>query len=482
MILTKRAALMSLLLIAMSDASPSWAGLLGLKQISVDSTTGPAGQHRTEVDPSQAAYERTIVTTFQDGELTTNGALRVGWATSHDAGQTWKHGYIPGTTDNYWVQVVAFDRKHLTWLITMMPQDANQNTLGMQISRSVDGLNWTAPEWVYGPVNVDNEGTDRPWIACDNSPSSPHFGNCYVAWRDFALVNGNCCNSTNMLAVSHDGGFAWGVPAVSPDQAAGSIGAVTIQRNGHLFLIGAYGGPDLPQLYSIESPDGGRTLNQSIYISTEYFNFPGQGLMRADPFPSAGVSSNGTIYVVTADCRFRTNCVAGGNTASVNDLVYTTSKDGRTWTPITAIPIDADGSVDHFITGVAVGGSAKDSWDDRNFWDDEVPHDRLAVSYYYLTDAPCDPKVANAVCRLRAGFISSPDGGKTWTAPVQVSGPMNVLDLAQTEFGYFVANDITAIYVEGEPQAAYSIALPPDRRTGGLNQSIYSARFRPQDR
>src|SRR5579862_5890838 len=172
MISMKRAALTGLLVALTSGVSPLWAGLLDLEQISVDTTTDPSGQHRTEVDPSQAAYGRTVVTTFQDGELTTNGALKVGWATSRDGGHTWKHVYITGTTDNYWVQVVAFDRKHLTWLITMMPQDANQNTLGMQISRSVDGLNWTSPEWVYGPVNVDSEGTDRPWIGCDNNPSS----------------------------------------------------------------------------------------------------------------------------------------------------------------------------------------------------------------------------------------------------------------------------------------------------------------------
>ena len=60
---------------------------------------------------------------------------------------------------------------------------------------------------------------------------------------------------------------------------------------------------------------------------------------------------------------------------------------------------------------------------------------------------------------------------------MQVSGAMNILDLTQTEFGYYVANDITSIYVEGQPQAVYSIALPRDPKTGLYNQSIYSARF-----
>jgi hypothetical protein len=458
-------------LLALTSISPSWADRVRVTQISVDETTDPRGQHRTEVDPSQAAFGNTIVSTFQDGELTTNGAVKVGWATSHDGGLTWKHGYIPGTTTDFWVQVVAFDLKHFTWLITMMPQDSLQNTLGMQVSRSADGFNWTVPEYIYGPVNINDEGTDRPWIGCDNHPFSPYFGNCYIAWRDFMVVDGNCCNSTNMLAVSSDGGITWGPAVVSPDQTAGSIGGVAIQPNGHLFLIGAYGGPDLPQLYSIESADGGKTLNTSVYITTENFNFPGQGWMRADPFPSAGVSFDGTIYIVTADCRFRANCTAGANFGSANDVVYTTSKDGVNWTPITRIPIDpVDSNIDHFITGVAVRGSIGNLWGDDS-------HDGLAVNYYFLTDATCDPTVANATCRLFAGFTSSDDGGKTWNKPISVSGPMNVLNLTLTEFGYFVANDVTSIYVDEQPQAVYSIALPPNPKTGQLNQSIYSARF-----
>lgn len=317
---------------------------------------------------------------------------------------------------------------------------------------------------------MTSEGTNRPWIGCDNHRVSPHFGNCYVAWQDLTLTA-----STNTLEVSHDGGITWGSPVVSPDQAAGSVGGVAIQPNGHVFLIGAYGGPNLPQLYSIESTDGGKTLNQSVYIATEYFNYPGQGWMRADPFPSAGVSPEGTIYVVTADCRFRANCAAGQNLGSANDVVYTTSKDGVNWTPITRIPIDAVGSnIDHFITGVAVRGSADDSQGDDS-------DDGLAVNYYYLTDATCDPTAARAACRLFAGFISSNDGGKNWSAPIRVSGPMNVLTLANTEFGYFVANDITSIYVHERPQAVYSIALPPDPSTGEFNQAIYSARFSRDD-
>ncbi len=44
-------------------------------------------------------------------------------------------------------------------------------------------------------------------------------------------------------------------------------------------------------------------------ITAEQLAYPTEGgIMRQDPFPSASVSLDGTINVVTYDCRFRPNC------------------------------------------------------------------------------------------------------------------------------------------------------------------------------
>ena len=451
------------------------AKLISLNQISVDTSGNPGTdttvQHKTEVDPSQATFGNMIVTTFQNGEIADwNGASQVGWSTSLDGGQTWRHGYIPGTTSYYWVQVVYFDLKHNTWLIIMVAQDMNPqdsnylNPTEMQVSRSLDGIHWSTPIPVYGPISY-NGWVNRPWVACDNNVFSHHFGNCYIAWDDANFDTGV---GTNDVSVSSDGGLTWSAPTVSPDQCAGSIGGVAIQPNGNLFLIGAYdGGCTEPQvyLYSIESTDGGQTLQQTVDITAEQLAYPVEGgVMRQDPFPSTAVSLDGRINVVTYDCRFRPNC-------ATNDIVMTTSKDGVNWSPIERVPIDPlDSGADHFVAGIGaprfldiILGAAPGA---------------LAVNYYYVPDAAtCDPTSA-AGCQLYAGFISSQDGGKTWSNPTRVFGPMNIVkDLAQTAFGYFVANDITAIYVNGHPQAVYSLALPPNPKMGTLNQAIYSARF-----
>ncbi len=447
-----------------------------LTQISKDTSANPGAnttvQHKTEVDPSQFAFGQTIVTTFQDGEIADwNGASQVGWSTSLDGGQTWRHGYIPGTTSYYWVQVVSFDLKHHAWLIIMVAQDMNPqdsnylNPTEMQVSRSLDGIHWSTPIPVYGPITY-NGWVNRPWVACDNNVFSPHFGNCYIAWDNANLDTGV---GTNDVSVSSDGSFTWSAPTVSLDQCAGSIGGVAIQPNGNLFLIGAYGGGCTePQvyLYSIESTDGGQTLQQTVDITAEQLAYPVEGgVMRQDPFASAAVSLDGTINVVTYDCRFRPNC-------ATNDIVMTTSKDGVNWTPITRIPIDpVDSGVDHFVAGIGAPGFL-------DILQGALPSE-LAVDYYYAPDAAtCDPNSA-AGCQLYAGFISSNDGGKTWSKPTQVFGPMNIATaLATTAFGQFVANDITAIYVDGQPQGVYSLALPPSAN-GKLNQAIYSARFLP---
>jgi len=467
-------------MLALIAITPSWAGLSGLTQISdddpsenlrsltqisVDTSENPGTdssvQHKTEVDPSQATFGNMIVTTFQDGEIGDyNGAAQVGWATSFDGGNTWRHGYIPGTSSYYWVQVVAFDLKHATWLIIMVPQDINENPDGMQVSLSHDGINWSTPSYVYGPVDGNIEFVNRPWVGCDNHILSPHFGNCYIAWQD-----GTAIASYNDLSTSSDGGKIWGAPILSPDTTLGSVGGIAIQANGNLFLIGCYGGATAPYVYSVESSDGGKTLDQTVYITQEQLAYPTEGgYMRQDPFPSASVSIDGTISVITYDCRFRPNC-------ATNDIVMTTSKDGMNWSPIERVPIDPlDSGVDHFVAGIGASG----------FLDIILGASpgALAVNYYYVLDgATCDPTSATG-CQLYAGFISSRDGGKTWSNPTKVFGPMNIVkDLATTAFGYFVANDITAIYVNGHPQAVYSLGHSPDPNTGTLNQAIYSARF-----
>src|SRR5262245_26552778 len=63
--------------------------------ISTDSLVAAAGQHQTEVEPSAAAWESTVVATFQVGRFRDGGAAGIGWSTSTNAGRTWRSGVLP---------------------------------------------------------------------------------------------------------------------------------------------------------------------------------------------------------------------------------------------------------------------------------------------------------------------------------------------------------------------------------------------------
>ena len=81
--------------------------------------------------------------------------------------------------------------------------------------------------------------------------------------------------------------------------------------------------------------------------------------------------------------------------------VMSTSTDGTTWSAVQRIPTDAVGSgADHFIPGLAVDSSTSGS------------SAHLALAYYFYPNASC----TTATCQLEVGFVSSVDGGNSWSA------------------------------------------------------------------
>ena len=309
-------------------------------------------------------------------------------------------------------------------------------------------------------------------------PDSPFYGNCYDAFLDFSSGTADL----NNLVTSSDGGLTWGAQVSSPDQLAGLVTSIAIQPNGNLVVLGRNGGPDGTQEYAIPSVDGGATLQATANITTNLFDFP---FMRADPSPSSGVDSHGTIYVVFPDCRFRNGCVdpfdvsgcrfTTDNTACpTNDVVLTKSQDGINWSEPERIPIDSvNSSTDHFITGLGVLSGPDDGHKASN----DRGHTKLALTYYFL---PNGGTCSQATCRVSAGFISSDDGGKSWNEATKIAGPMLETWLVPTFAGEMVADYISAVFVNGKPYGAFAIARPPNRKTGRFDEAIYAVKL-PKD-
>jgi hypothetical protein len=391
---------------------------VSLTRVSTDIYTDAQAQHRTEVEPDTFAFGATIVSAFQVGRVFGGGASNIGWATSRDGGATWKHGYLPGITGNAGGPFgqasdasVAFDAKHNVWLITSLGLGAS--AVDVLVSRSTKGgVGWG------NPVTVATGSNDKGWIVCDNTPASPHYGNCYIEYD----VTG--FGDSVMMRTSTDGGLTWG-PARAPSGGASGLGGQpVVQPNGTVVVpYRSIAGSDA--IGSFSSTNGGTSWGAPVLVS-DITQHGVAGSLRESPLPSAAVDGAGTVYVAWADCRFRAGC-------SSNDIVLAKSTGPGSWAAPVRVPIDPISStVDHFAPGLGAdpgtsGGTA-----------------RLGLTYYYYPKASCTA----STCQLDAGFVSSVNGGASWSAPVQLAGPMSLSWLPNTSqgrmFGDYIATAIVA--------------------------------------
>jgi hypothetical protein len=416
---------------------------VAVTQISSDPYTNTDSQHATQVEPDSFAFGNTIVTVVQTGRFFNGGASNICWSTSTNAGGSWTNGCLPGLTNNtppgggtfdrVSDPVVAYDARHNVWLVSTLPLIGRSSTVsptaaGVYTSRSTDGgLTWGNPIFVTGS---NLQSPDKNWIVCDNTATSPFYGNCYTEWD----ANGD--GNRIYMSTSTDGGLTWGPRLKPANNATGIGGQPLVQPNGTVIV--PIDNANETALLAFNSTNGGASWSATTTITT-ISSHTVAGSLRTGPLPSAEIDAAGKVYVVWQDCRFRTGCKA-------NDIVMTTSTNGTTWTAVTRIPIDNTGSgVDHFIPGLAVdnttsGGTAK-----------------LALAYYYYPKARCN---ANT-CQLNVGYISSTNAGGSWSAPTQLAGPMSLSWLANTSQGRMVGDYISTSYSGGTAHPVFTLASAP---------------------
>jgi hypothetical protein len=399
--------------------------------ISSDPYTNTSSQHKTQLEPDTFGFGNTVVATFQVGRFYNGGASNIGWATSQDSGRTWTTGMLPGTTvyeGGTWARIsdpaVAYDPLHNVWMISGLAINASVSGAAVTTSRSTDGgLTW------QNPVNVAvAPGTffDKNWITCDTWAASPHYGNCYTEWDD-AGIGGQIQMST-----STDGGLTWG-PVRVPPVSSGLAGQPVVQPNGTVIV--PYNSSNIR---AFRSTDGGNTWTSAVTVASDIEHNVNGGL-RGGGLISAEIDGAGKVYLVWQDCRFRSGC-------SSNDIVMTTSTDGITWSAVQRVPIDATTStVDHFIPGIGVDRSTSGSTA------------RLALAYYYYPVSACSA----STCQLTVGFISSLDGGATWSAPRKASQAMNLSWIASSSQGRMVGDYISTSFAGGTAHPVFAIAKPP---------------------
>jgi len=420
-----------------------------IKVVSLDPYTTTTSYHKTEVEPDTFAHGTTVVTAFQVGRFQNGGASNVGWAASTDGGVHWGKGFLPGITtvatppgpyDRDTDPSVGYDAKHNVWMIVTLAMTGTTGS-AVVVSESSDARHWGLPINVAVADPTNFESFDKNWVACDNDATtpSPFYGNCYVEYDD----NGNL--DQPHVAVSSDGGQTWTESAVPPGVASGGQPLVQPVTGTVIMPIGpglTVGGT----ITSYTSHDGGLTFAGPFTVSP-IDQATVQGSLRAPELPSAEIDGLGRVFVVWYDCRFRVNCTS-------NDIVLSTSLDGQTWTPPVAIPIDSSSStVDHFLPGIAVDPSTSGN----------TAH--LGVVYYFYPDAAC----TSSTCQLSVGFISSTDGGVSWSVATQLAGPFTNTWFPLTTQGYMVGDYNSASFISGKAYTVFAAALPSPCQLGSNN-------------
>jgi hypothetical protein len=289
------------------------------------------------------------------------------------------------------------------------------------VSRSADGITWDDPVTVNSGPN-----SDKDWVVCDNGASSPFFGNCYVQWEDLYA-------GTLYVNTSSDGGLTWGPDTTTLSTALGQGNQSVVLPNG--IPVMPLESWDFTHVLSLTSNDGGETWNDPATVSTLITHVDAGGI-RAYPEVTGSIDNTGQVYFVWPDCRFRTNC-------SSNDLILSTSTDGVSWTAPVRIPIDPlTSTVDHFLPGLGVDPSTGG----------DTAH--LTLIYYFYPQTNC----TFADCALEVGFVSSQDGGGTWSEAQILAGPMSLSWLPTTGGGYMVGDYLSVSYAHGNPFSVFAVA------------------------
>jgi hypothetical protein len=194
--------------------------------------------------------------------------------------------------------------------------------------------------------------------------------------------------------------------------------------------------------------------------------------MRTSLLPTSAIDGAGNIYVVWQTRSFRVGSVS----STPNDIAMsmmpapTASNPNPSFGAPVRIPIEADNTnantVDHFIPGISAdphtaGSSA-----------------HLGLYYYSFPVASCafsDPGNPANQCDLRVGFVSSIDGGTTWSPPTYIAH-MSLNELARTSQGLMVGDYSTAAVIPAGHFAGHSIsAFSVGLENQTIDQPMYVA-------
>jgi hypothetical protein len=280
-------------------------------------------------------------------------------------------------------------------------------------------------------------------IVCDNTSTSPYYGNCYVE------VDVTSSGNAVVMSRSTDGGATWSTPVAPSGDPTGLGGQPLVQPSGTVVVPYSANGS---AIRAFTSTNGGSSWTSSALVANVSSHGVAGNLRDGEGLPSAEIDASGKVYVAWQDCRFRSGCPA-------NDIVYSTSTNGTSWSAVTRVPIDATTSgVDHFIPGIGVDHATSGSTA------------KLGLYYYFYPNANCTA----STCQLEVGYITSANAGSTWSSPTTVAGPMALSQIASTTQGSMVGDYLSTSVVAGKSVVVFAVGKAPTNGQA-FDEALYTA-------
>ena len=222
-------------------------------EVNVSHVRGSQAEVAIAADPAQSGVLLAASNSIDLQSLATLGNLMRTYA-SADGGATWTVGAGPTPTPyggkkrcNTGDPAPAIDaggRQYLAFLASACPDLASILGIGGEFdvarlevaSRANAASPWTVAQ-VY-PVR-SARFDDKPAIAVDRGPTSPHLGRVYVAWTRITPI-GKSKSDRLLIVLSHsdDGGATWSRPVVVQDSAteASAFASIAIDTSGTVFV------------------------------------------------------------------------------------------------------------------------------------------------------------------------------------------------------------------------------------------------------
>ncbi|MFE6049190.1 hypothetical protein ACFQ6N_00355 [Kitasatospora sp. NPDC056446] len=246
-----------------------------------------------------------------------------------DGGATWTESLLPPVAGADFTSdpIVTFDDlgkaylSGLVWTYPVPPPPIRPKSLGMAAYTSTDGgLTWSAPDFFYQGY------ADKPAIAGDTTPASPHHGNVYAAWDGDRPDD----HHEIQFARTTDRGATWigaGPVATGPPPgtvvAHGLFPSVSVTGDGTVVVFFMAAGQP-PSVDCIRSTDGGDTFTAAATVATLVAELPIQlpgGKFRTETIPTSCCGPGRIVTVAWPE--FRNN---------VAEIYYQQSHDaGSSW-------------------------------------------------------------------------------------------------------------------------------------------------------